>query len=461
MEGALADSVKTFGLGESAFKSPAAWNLADQNQLINSMVAQGFNAFGIFPGDANATNATVDELVAKGIPVIATAGCLKDPTKSTFCLATDVGQSAYLGTKALIEAMGGKGKIIHGTGFLVDPNTQIRIEAVKKAVAETNGAVTLVETLADIDDQESADKKINAFLAARGNEIDGIVTSAYVPSTVSATALRNLGDKRIKMVGIDDDPIVLDAIKDGFLVGTMAQNPYGQAYIGAQVLSYLKQGCTRKADAPTYVDSGTLLISEKNLTSYKEDLKTLTQEISKDFASKYLDCPAGVVAAAPAAEAAKPAASTMDMSKVRVAIVPGGPHPYFAPMEGALADSVKAFGLGESAFKSPAAWNLADQNQLINSMVAQGFNAFGIFPGDANATNATVDELVAKGIPVIATGRLLEGPDQVDVLPGDGCGPVGVPGHEGADRSDGRQGQDHPRDGVPGGSEHADSHRGR
>jgi len=83
----------------------------------------------------------------------------------------------------------------------------------------------------------------------------------------------------------------LDAIKDGFLVGTMAQNPYGQAYIGAQVLSYLKQGCTRKADAPTYVDSGTLLISEKNLTSYKEDLKTLTQDISKDFASKYLDCP--------------------------------------------------------------------------------------------------------------------------------------------------------------------------
>ena len=71
-----------------------------------------------------------------------------------------------------------------------------------------------------------------------------------MPSTVSATALRNLGDKRIKMVGIDDDPIVLDAIKEGFLVGTMAQNPYGQAYVGAQVLSLLKSGCTPKADAP-------------------------------------------------------------------------------------------------------------------------------------------------------------------------------------------------------------------
>ena len=93
------------------------------------------------------------------------------------------------------------------------------------------------------------------------------------------------------MVGIDDDPIVLDAIKNGFLTGTMAQNPYGQAYITAHVLGLLKNGCTKKADAPTYVDSGTLLISEKNLTSYKEDLKTLTAEINKDFASKYLDCP--------------------------------------------------------------------------------------------------------------------------------------------------------------------------
>ena len=156
MPDGLAAAVKDYGLSaQSEFKAPAEWKLDAQNQLINSMVAQGFNAFGIFPGDANATNATVDELVAKGIPVIATAGCLKDPTKSTFCLATDVGQSAYLGAKAVIEAMGGKGNLIHGTGFLVDPNTQIRIKAVEKAVAETNGAVKLLQTLADIDSQET------------------------------------------------------------------------------------------------------------------------------------------------------------------------------------------------------------------------------------------------------------------------------------------------------------------
>ena len=83
----------------------------------------------------------------------------------------------------------------------------------------------------------------------------------------------------------------------------------------------------------------------------------------------------------------------MDFSDVRVAIVPGGPHPYFLPMEPGLADSVEANGLGASEFRAPPAWNLEDQNQLLNSMAAQGFNAFGIFPGDANATNAIMSEL--------------------------------------------------------------------
>ena len=291
MKPGLADAVKDFGLGKSVFKSPAAWKLDEQNQLIHSLVAEGYNAFGIFPGDANASNAIVNELVGRGIPVMALAGCLNPPTKSSFCLATDVGESAYLGTKALIKALGGKGKIVHFTGYLVDPNTQKRIKAVKKAVAETNGSVQLVHTIADIDNEEAADQKINAYLAAHGKEIDGIITTAYVPSTVAATSLRNIGDKRIKMVAIDDDPIVLNAIRDGYLVGTMVQNPYGQAYVGAQVLAYLKNGCKPKADAPHYIDSGTLLVTKANLDTYNEARKALTMKISKTFVEKYLDCP--------------------------------------------------------------------------------------------------------------------------------------------------------------------------
>ena len=75
---------------------------------------------------------------------------------------------------------------------------------------------------------------------------------------------------------------MLDAIKDGFVSGTMAQNPYGQGYVGAYVLDLLASGaCTVKADAPwvktpqtaRFINSGTLVINTANLTSYKDDLK--------------------------------------------------------------------------------------------------------------------------------------------------------------------------------------------
>ncbi len=183
-------------------------------------------------------------------------------------MGTDTGNSAYLGTKELIKAMGGKGRIAHFTGFLVDPNTQLRIDAVQKAADETNGAVTVVQVIADIDAPQPAEEKINAYLAANAANVDGIVTTAWVPAVIAANSLRKIGDKRIKMVGIDHDEVVLQAIKDGFVNGTMLQNPYGQGYIGSYVLDKLRTGCTLKADAPwksnaltaKFVDSGTVFV---------------------------------------------------------------------------------------------------------------------------------------------------------------------------------------------------------
>ncbi len=290
MEPALADAVVDFGLGESVFKSPTEWTLDAQNELISTLQAQSYNAFAIFPGDANGTNSTVEELMDENIPTALVGGCTSQPSQAQFCIATDVANSAYLATKSLIEAMGGEGNIVHLTGFLVDPNTQLRMAAVEKAVAETDGKVTLLQHLADIDSQEEADNKINALLAASANEIDGMVSTAYVPSVVAATALRNLGDKRIKMVGIDDDPIVLDAIRDGFLVGTMAQNPYGQAYVAAYALDQLRHNCQMNEDAPFLIDSGTFLIDNDTVDTYSDNLKEITDGIQSNFLANYMTC---------------------------------------------------------------------------------------------------------------------------------------------------------------------------
>jgi ribose transport system substrate-binding protein len=290
-------AVKDFGLAGGTYEFPPAWELTAQNDLVESLVAQGYNAFTIFPGDANATNTLMDELKASGIPSVAAGGCTNTPSPAAFCLATDVGNSAYIATKTLIAAMGDTCQvadpcqIVHIASRLVDPNTIARIEAVNRAVGETAGAVQVMQHLTDSDDQEAATEKVGGILAANGPDIDGMISVAYVGSSVAATLLKNIGDNRIKFVGIDDDQAVLDGIRDGYVVGTMSQNPYGQAYIGAWVLDQLRRGCTVKADAPWFIDTGTFLIDKSNLDTYQQQRVQITQDLLSTFAEKYLDCP--------------------------------------------------------------------------------------------------------------------------------------------------------------------------
>ena len=293
------DAVRDFHLSSADYKVPEKWELNTQNQLLESLVSQGYNAFLVFPGDPVGSVSTVAELTDTGAPVLAIGGCLKDPSKAGFCLGTDVAHSAYLGTQQLIKAMGsGKKRIAHFTGFLVDPNTQLRIDAVKKAAEEAGDEV--VQVIADIDAPEPAQEKINAYLAAHANDVDGIVTTAWVPAVVAANALRKIGDKRIKMVGIDHDQVVLQAVKDGFLAGTMLQNPYGQGYIGAFAADKLRNGCTVKASAPWkanaltshFIDSGTVFVAADKVDTYLDAMQGITKDLLSNFQATYLDCKA-------------------------------------------------------------------------------------------------------------------------------------------------------------------------
>jgi ribose transport system substrate-binding protein len=292
-------AAKDFNIGVVDYRVPNKWELAAHNALLESMASQNYNAFLIFPGDPVATRPTVADLVGMGAPVISLAGCLQDPSDASFCFATDNTAAAYEAAKLLIKEMGGKGKIVHFAGFMTDPNTKVRIDAIARAVAETNGAVTVVDNITDLDVPEAAQDKINAFLATQGSNVDGIITTAWIPSVVAATALRKIGDRRIKMIGLDNDDLLMAAIKDGYVSGTVVENAFAQAYVGSFAVDKLHTGCTLRSDAPwknanrsaKLMDSGTVYVTAANLDTYHDIQKEKAKELLTSFKSDYLKCP--------------------------------------------------------------------------------------------------------------------------------------------------------------------------
>ncbi|GAA2563624.1 sugar ABC transporter substrate-binding protein [Winogradskya consettensis] len=279
-----------FTLGDVTFNETSGWDQTKQNDVVKSLAAQGYNAFGIFGVAPENINSTFEDLKRQGFPVASLASCpAGDVDKADFCLSTDVEQAAYKAAKAAIDAIGGSGTLAHLTGNKVDSNTQRRIAGVEKAVAETGGKVTIVQVVTDIDtDLQTAQKAVADLLAAKGSQISAIVNTAYNPAVAAAEGVAQT-KLPIKVIAIDDDKTILDGIKDGSVAGTVLQNPVGQAMVGSYALMKLSGGCTM-AQPGVEVDSGSFVVTKANVANYETDRQAKTDEIRKDFDSKYLVC---------------------------------------------------------------------------------------------------------------------------------------------------------------------------
>ncbi|MGW6280532.1 sugar ABC transporter substrate-binding protein [Kribbella sp. NPDC055071] len=279
-----------FKLGGVTFNETGEWDQGKQNNVVSSLAAQGYNAFGIFGVSPTDINSTFEDLKAKGFAVGSLASCPAGDTNSAdFCLSTDVEAAAYKAAKATIDAIGGQGTIVHLTGNNVDSNTQRRIAGVKKAVAETNGKVTELPVITDIDkDLSTAQKAVADLLAAQGAKINGIVTTAYNPAVAAADGVAS-SKLPIKVVAIDDDAKILAGIKSGGVAATVTQNPVGQAYVGGWLLALLQsKQCTMKKPG-VIVDSGSFIVTKANVATYDDERKAKTKELQTEFASQ-LSC---------------------------------------------------------------------------------------------------------------------------------------------------------------------------
>lgn len=286
-----AQAKERFAVGEVTFDESSDWDQAKQNRTLNSLSAQGYTAFGVFAVSQVDTNAMFSRLKRDGMVVASLGSCPGETTnKADFCLATDVEIAAYKAAKAAIGAIGGRGTLVHLTGNSVDTNTLRRMAGVRHAVDETAGAVTLLATVTDLDqDQATADKAVLDLVATKGASINAIVTTGYIPAIATVRGVRSSG-LPIKIVGIDDDPLILDGIRDGTVAATVVQNPVGQAYVGTWALTQLSIGECKNNRRGAVVDSGSFVVTAANAGTYDQERTAKTEQLIDEFRADVLAC---------------------------------------------------------------------------------------------------------------------------------------------------------------------------
>src|SRR5260370_8418398 len=103
-----------------------------------------------------------------------------------------------------------------------------------KMVVAKHPNVHIIQTISDMTQQSVARTKIESAIAARGNEIDGIIATGYNPTVAAAGLLterhKNPNLKQFHFIGIDTYPLTIHAIRDGALHPTIPPKPFPHRY---------------------------------------------------------------------------------------------------------------------------------------------------------------------------------------------------------------------------------------
>lgn len=269
------------------------WTQDNENVNVEALSTKGHKAFSIYPGDPAGANALFAQLKNRGQLVVAYGAEPGLPTPAVFTVATDIRAAAMTAAERLIDLMGGKGRILNVLELVTDINTKKRDDGIRDVVARHPG-VEIIQTISDMTQVSEATVKIQSALAARMDEIDGIITTGYNPTIAAASVLaewhKDPKHKRIRFIGIDTGSTVLQAIRDGSIDATIAQNPPGHGYLSCLLLKLLLDGWTPVQDYQ-FIDAGIVIVTRDNVDTFAAEVRKITDGIAAELKTKYLRAP--------------------------------------------------------------------------------------------------------------------------------------------------------------------------
>lgn len=234
---------------------------AQQITVVEDVISRGVAGIVLAPLDDRALVRPVQDAMRDKIPVLIIDSGLQGRDYVSF-VATDNYLGGVLGARRLGELMGGKGRAFliryqEGSASTMERERGF-LETVK---AESPGISLLVQ------DQYAGSTTETAYqlaenLLSRFPDVEGI----FCPNESSTFGtLRALQESklagRVKFVGFDSSPKLVQALRDGHLQGLVLQNPVKMGYLGVKMMVQHLRG----EALPARVDTGVTVATPENM----------------------------------------------------------------------------------------------------------------------------------------------------------------------------------------------------
>lgn len=251
---------------EIVWKGPLKENdRAQQISIVEQFITEGVSGIVLAPLDDTALKRPVAAALQKNIPVVIFDSALKGEPGKDFVsyVATNNRKGGYLGGEHLSKLVGGKGKIVLLRYQVGSASTTEREEGFLEAIGKSKGLQVIVDNrYAGATAGEAKTQSMN--IIDKLKEADGIFCPNESSTFGMLLALKqnNLAGK-VRFVGFDTSPPLIEALKKGEIDALVAQDPTRMGYEGVTILVQHIQG----KKVPTTVDTGVRLITRENLNS--------------------------------------------------------------------------------------------------------------------------------------------------------------------------------------------------
>jgi len=247
------------------WKGPVKENdRAQQIAIVEQFVNEGVSGIALAPLDQAALVRPVRMAGQKGIPVVIFDSALNGDVGKDYVsyVATDNKKGGNLGGEKLAEILQGKGKVVLLRYMVGSASTVEREKGFLEAISKSKGIVLTVENrYAGATAGEAKTASMN--MIDKLKEADGIFCPNESSTFGMLLALRqnNLAGK-VRFVGFDTSPPLIDALRTGEIDALVAQDPKWMGYQAVTTLVSHLQG----KEVPQVIDTGVRVITKDNLT---------------------------------------------------------------------------------------------------------------------------------------------------------------------------------------------------
>jgi ribose transport system substrate-binding protein len=255
-------------------KMPPNGTPEDQNQIVQNLVSQGYNAVAvsvIAPKDQT----RVLNRIAEATNLITFDSDAPQSNRLLYIGTNNHDAGKMLGGE-IVKLLPKGGRIAMFVGTFSADNSAERVRGIQDAIAGHN--ITVVEKREDNTDRAKARSNVEDIINANA-DLSMVVGLWNYNGPAIAAAVNGLGKKgKVLAVAFDEDEGTLEGIVNGAIQATVVQKPYMFGYLSAKWMHDLAtKGEAAKAAIPSsrIIDTGVEVIDKNNVESFQAKLAEL------------------------------------------------------------------------------------------------------------------------------------------------------------------------------------------